>query len=153
MSGRGGARAVVLGGLVGGALDLCFALSFAAANGVVPARVLRTIASGLLGQAAYTGPAGIAALGLACHFGLSLLWAALYLAAGVRWPALHRRAWLAGPLFGLLVFFAMRLVVLPLSAYPRPVAFPPLASTLDLLSHMFLFGLPIAWFAARARRA
>jgi hypothetical protein len=30
------------------------------------------------------------------------------------------------------------------------VTFKPLATVLDLLSHMFLFGLPIAWFARRA---
>jgi hypothetical protein len=38
----------------------------------------------------------------------------------------------------------MRLVVLPASAFPFPVTFKPLATTLDLLSHTFLFGVPIA---------
>ena len=45
---------------------------------------------------------------------------------------------------------AMRLVVLPLSAFPRPVTFKPLATVLDLLSHMLLFGFPIAWAASKA---
>jgi uncharacterized membrane protein YagU involved in acid resistance len=62
------------------------------------------------------------------------------------------RPLLAGVLFGVLVFFAMRLVVLPLSAFPHPVSFKPLAAGLDLLSHMFLFGLPIALAAAKAMR-
>ncbi len=67
------------------------------------------------------------------------------------------RGWLAKPalsgaLFGVLVFLAMRLVVLPLSAFPHPVSFKPLSAGLDLLSHMFLFGLPIALAAARAIR-
>ena len=44
----------------------------------------------------------------------------------------------------------MRLVVLPLSAFPHPVSFKPLAAGLDLLSHMFLFGLPIALAASKA---
>jgi len=144
--------AVVAGGLLGGALDLGFALVFAGTQGVAPGRVLQTIASGLLGQAAYAGGDAVMWLGAACHFALSLAWAALFCAAAWRWRALARRPWLVGPLFGVLVFLGMRLVVLPLSAYPRPVAFPPLSSTLDLLSHMFLFGLPIAWSAARALR-
>ena len=46
----------------------------------------------------------------------------------------------------------MRLVVLPLSAFPHPVSFKPLSAGLDLLSHVFFFGLPIALAAARAIR-
>jgi hypothetical protein len=61
---------------------------------------------------------------------------------------LSRRV-LAGIAFGVVAFLVMRLVVLPLSAYPRPVTFKPLATTLDLLSHTLLFGVPIA-FAAGA---
>ena len=45
----------------------------------------------------------------------------------------------------------MRLVVLPLSAFPHPVTFKPLSASLDLLSHMFLFGVPIALAAARRK--
>ncbi len=55
------------------------------------------------------------------------------------------RPLLSAVLFGLLVFLAMRLVVLPLSAFPRPVTFQPLSTVLDLASHMLLFGLPIVW--------
>ena len=44
----------------------------------------------------------------------------------------------------------MRLVVLPLSAFPFAVKFRPLASILDLLSHIFFFGVPIALAARRA---
>ena len=47
----------------------------------------------------------------------------------------------------------MRLVVLPLSAYPRPVTFKPLATVLDLLSHMVLFAGPVVVLVARAVRA
>ena len=49
---------------------------------------------------------------------------------------------MAGIVFGIFVFFSMRLVVLPLSAFPYPVTFKPLATTLDLLSHAVLFGVP-----------
>jgi hypothetical protein len=44
----------------------------------------------------------------------------------------------------------MRLVVLPLSAFPRPVTFKPLATVMDLASHIFLFGLPIVWATRKA---
>jgi uncharacterized membrane protein YagU involved in acid resistance len=143
------ARAVLIGGTMGGALDLLFALTFAAANGMAPPQLLQTIASGLLGKSAYSGGAPAAVLGLACHFALSYLWAALFAAAARSYLRMLERPLLAGACFGILVFFTMRLVVLPLSAFPHPVSFRPLAATLDLFSHMLLFGLPIA-LAARS---
>jgi hypothetical protein len=77
--------AVLLGGLVAGALDIAFAISFAAYNGTPPARLLR-------------------------------------------------------------------LVALPVSAFPYPVTFKPVATILDLLSHTILFGVPIALAIRRAVR-
>ena len=146
-------RAIVIGGLTGGALDLLFAVSFAGYNGAAPTRVFQAIASGILGDAAFAGGTGVSVLGIACHFGLSLLWAALFAGLAWRLPALARRPILSGIGFGLFVFLCMRLMVLPLSAYPRPVTFKPLATALDLLSHMFLFGSPIAVAVSRAIQA
>jgi uncharacterized membrane protein YagU involved in acid resistance len=153
MGQRSIAKAIVLGGLLGGALDLLFAVSFAGYNGAAPNRVFQAVASGLLGDGAFSGGNGVEALGIACHFGLSILWAAVFAAVAWQVPALTRRPILAGIGFGLIVFLSMRFVVLPLSAYPRPVSFKPLATVLDLLSHMLLFGTPIALVVRRAVRA
>ena len=150
MGQRSIAKAIVVGGLIGGAMDLLFAVSFAAYNGAAPSRVFQAIASGLLGDAAFSGGISVEALGVACHFGISLLWAALFAVIASRLPALTRRPILAGLIFGVAVFLSMRLVVLPLSAYPHPVTFKPLATVLDLLSHMFLFGTPIALVVSRS---
>jgi hypothetical protein len=144
--------AILAGAVIGGALDLLFAVSFAGYNGVSPIRVLQTIASGVLGDAAFRGDGPAAALGLACHFGISLAWATLFAALAARIPGLARRPVPAGIAFGAVVFLCMRLIVLPLSAYPRPVTFAPLATTLDVLSHMLLFGTPIAVVVSRALR-
>jgi uncharacterized membrane protein YagU involved in acid resistance len=145
--------AIFVGGMIGGALDLLFAISFASYNGVAPTRLLQTIASGALGDAALSGGSSAAVLGLACHFGISLVWAALFAALAARLPGLVRRPVLAGIGFGIVVFLCMRLIVLPLSAYPHPVTFKPLATVLDSLSHMLLFGIPIAVIVSRAIRA
>ena len=144
--------AVLVGGLIGGALDLVFAVSFAGYHGAAPDKVFQTIASGILGKLAFAGGSWISALGLACHFSLSLIWATIFAVAAWQFPTLARRPLLAGIGFGLVVFICMRLVVLPLSAYPHPVTFKPLATSLDLLSHMFLFATPIAVFIGRAFR-
>lgn len=142
-------RAILIGGLFGGALDLLFAVSFVGYKGAAPSLVFQAIASGFLGKAAFSGGIGVDALGIVSHFGLSLLWAGLFAAAAWQFPAITRRPVLAGVGFGIVVFLCMRLVVLPLSAYPGKVTL----SVLDLLPCMFLFGTPIAVFVSRAVRA
>lgn len=52
-------------------------------------------------------------------------------------------------LLGLAVFLVMRLLVLPLSAFPYPVSVFSKAAGLDLLSHVFLFAGPIVLAAAK----
>ena len=143
-------RAILVGGSIAGALDILFAITFAYTNGAPPQRLLQTVASGLLGQASYEGGWPAAMLGLAAHFLMSYAYAAVYVLASRRFELLRRHPLLAGAVFGALVLFFMRLVVLPLSAFPHPVSFKPLATTLDLLSHMFLFGVPIALAARKA---
>ena len=145
--------AILVGGALGGALDLVFAVSFGAYNGIAPLRLLQIIASGVLGADAFTGGGAAAALGFACHFALSIGWAAVFAAAAMRMPALVRRPLLAGLGFGVVVFLCMKLIVLPLSAFPYPVSFKPLSTVLDTLSHMLLFGVPIALIVGRAIRA
>jgi hypothetical protein len=146
-------RAVLVGGTVAAALDILFAVTWAAVNGRTPGWLLQTVATGLLGDSSYAGGVPTAILGLASHFTLSYVWAALFVAAASRLRWLVAKPAFTGPAFGVLVFFAMRLVVLPLSAFPYPVSFSQPGATLDLLSHMFFFGLPIAFAAAKAARA
>jgi hypothetical protein len=152
MKNRSLAKAVLTGGTLGAALDLMFATSFAGFHGLPPAHLLRLIASGLLGAPALEGGASIAALGFALHFLMSWLWAGLFAAAAARVRLLTAQPVLAGCAFGVVVFLCMRLIVKPLSAFPYPVNWAPLASSLDLLSHMLLFGVPIALACARAHR-
>lgn len=141
---RSGGWAVLAGGLAGGSLDILFAILFAAYNGVPAMRLLQSVASGLLGPSAYTGGVPVAALGFLLHFAMAFAWATLFLLVSRHVPLLVRHPLPSGALFGIAVFLIMRFVVLPLSAFPHPVSFKPLATTLDLLSHIFLFGIPIA---------
>ena len=114
------------------------------------ARLLQAVASGVFGKAAFAGGVSMAAGGLALHFLLSFLWAGLFLLLARLRPSLALKPCLFGSLFGVLVFLGMRLVVLPLSAFPFPVTFKPVATIADLLSHMLLFGVPIALAVRRA---
>src|SRR3546814_11580638 len=71
------AKAILIGGLAGGVLDLGFAFTAWALKGVGPGDILRSIASGLLGPAARTGFAPVP-LGLVSHFLLAFLFAAAF---------------------------------------------------------------------------
>ena len=142
-------RAILVGGSIAGTLDILFAIAFAIFNGRTATWLLQTVATGALGQSAYEGGATAAVLGLAGHFALSFGWAALFVVVAARQPRLLARPLVTALLFGLVVFLAMRLVVLPLSAFPYPVSVFSKAAGLDLLSHVFLFGPPIVFATAR----
>jgi uncharacterized membrane protein YagU involved in acid resistance len=143
-------RAVLIGGLVGGAFDITFACVNAAAHGVHWARVGNFVASGLLGSRAFEHGAPVAALGFALHFAIALGWALLYNVASRSFPILLRRPLIAGPLYGALIYAMMNLVVLPLSAVPHTSP-TWTARLIDLSVHMFLLAPSIALAAARRR--
>ena len=134
------APAILWGGLIAGALDITYAIVSGTIAGATPARTLKSVASGLLGRAAFQGGWEIAALGLALHLLIALGAATVYYAASRRMAILVDRAWISGLLFGALVYLAMNRIVLPLSAVP----FKTTLQIPGLLVHMFFVGLPIA---------
>jgi len=143
-------RAILIGGGIAGLCDITYACGFWAWRGAPPSRVLQSVASGLLGARAFDGGRATAALGLALHFLIALLFATAFVLAAERVAALTRRAVLCGALYGFLIFWLMNLVVLPLSAFPRTVSFAPLPTITGLIVHTFLIGVPIALAARRA---
>lgn len=52
MSRNRAAYAILWGGLVAGLIDITYAVGFSAMRGVPPARILQSVASGLLGSPA-----------------------------------------------------------------------------------------------------
>src|SRR3546814_15730393 len=94
------AKAILIGGLAGGVLDLGFAFTAWALKGVGPADILRSIASGLLGPAARTGFAPVP-LGLVSHFLLAFLFAAAFVLIASRVaPVARPSPWVTRPLSG-----------------------------------------------------
>src|SRR3990170_5492330 len=117
----GSALAVVAGGLTAGVLDILYAFASAATRGHSPEIVLQFVASGLLGPAAFSLGFGAAAAGLALHLLMTLGMAAIFAAAvhaGLH--SLRHSPLLAGPLYGVGIYFVMQQVVLPLSRVPLP---------------------------------
>lgn len=136
--------AILVGGTIAGTFDIAYAILFSAFRGVSAVRVLQSVASGLLGWSAYGGGLPTAVLGLSLHFFIAISAAAIFYGA-TRWlPCLPQRAIIAGPIYGVVIFTVMNLVVIPLSAFPTRIAFSPFSLTTGLAAHMFLVGLPIA---------
>ena len=142
--------AILIGGAIAGACDITYAITFWAFRGVSATRVLQSVASGLLGAPAFNRGLTTAGLGLVLHFFIAFSAATIFYLAAKVLPILTRRAVLFGILYGLAIFAVMNLVVLPLSAFPRKVTFPLLATTTGLAVHMFLIGLPIALAVRRS---
>src|SRR6185503_11837029 len=91
---RGGsaASAIVMAGLIAGALDITAAIAFFGPR--VPVRILQSVATGLLGRAAFSGGAATALLGTGLHFLIATGAAAVYYVASRRLALLRDRPWL-----------------------------------------------------------
>ena len=143
-------KPIVLATLVAGALDIAAAILLSLTLGNGPAAMLRTVASGPFPAATGWG-AGGSALGLAVHFALMAIMAAIFVAAAERMRTLwiHPIRW--GVIYGLVTYVAMNLVVVPLR---WPAAFPPSPRSVatQLFCHIVLVGIPIALIAARYLR-
>ena len=140
------ARAILWGGLIAGAIDITYACVFSyLRRGVPPGQILKSVASGALGRAAFDGGTPTAALGLLFHFLIALIWAAIYYLASRKLRVLARVPYVCGVVYGLLIFAVMNYVVIPLSA--APFGAPPPSSpafSVGILVHMLGIGLPIA---------
>lgn len=148
------ARAILWGGLIAGAIDITYACVFSyLRRGVPPDQILKSVASGALGREAFNGGASTAALGLAFHFLIALIWAAVYYLASRKLPVLARAPYVCGALYGLLIFAAMNYAVIPLSRAPFGAPPPDSPSfSVGILVHVLGIGLPIALATRRFSR-
>jgi hypothetical protein len=135
-------RGTLTGGLAAGILDTLLAMG---QFGIGPIIVYQSVASGLLGRAAYSGGLATAALGMLLHFFIATTAAAVYFAASSRLKLLVERVVPCGLAFGVAVYFFMKQIVVPLSA-ARPIPF----TWTGLVGHALLVGLPIALVARRS---
>lgn len=143
-------QAILFGALTVAVLDIADAFIFYAFYGASPVRILQSIAVGVLGPASYQGGAATAVLGAALHCFISLSIVTVFYVAATRMPILTRRPWVSGPIYGVLVYATMYLVVLPLSRVGMP-HFKHVAPVLDeILIHIFGVGIPAALFVRAA---
>ena len=141
---------VLLGGLVAGTFDITYACTFwYLKRGVLPTRVFQSVASGLLGDASFTGGGRTAALGLVLHYFIATCMAITYYLFARKWADLWQKPWVYGPLYGVLLYGIMNYIVVPLSA-ANPGSRNLTWVLLSIAVHAFLIGTPCALFARRA---
>ncbi|WP_309087633.1 hypothetical protein [Phenylobacterium sp.] len=140
---------VALAGLAGGAVDFVYAGAIGLATGRTVERVWQSVAAAVIGKPAFSMGWTSATLGIVIHLAIATAMAAAFAIAAGRLPALYRRPWTSGAVYGLGLYAVMYGVVLPLR---WPTVFPRwdgLTSVFDVLAHIGV-GLAIV-FVLRAR--
>ena len=128
-----------------GTLDILFAMILTLAFGRQVPNMLRYVASGPFPGATEWG-AGGAILGLVVHFALmGLMATALVLL--VRWkPERLETPLLTGVAFGVITYFAMNWVVVPLR-FGTPIPPKTLSMVTQGFAHIVLVGIPMGYIA------
>jgi uncharacterized membrane protein YagU involved in acid resistance len=144
----GGAKAIVMAGLLCGVMDITAALLVYGAMGIRPQRLLQGITSVAIGPRAFSGGVAAAALGLLFHF-VTAFGAATVFYLASRWMRfLLQRTVLWGALYGVAVYFFMDRVVIPLfSSKPRP--FNLKSAVIGIVIHIVCVGSPIAFMVRK----
>jgi len=144
-------RLSVIGGIITGLLH------FLVQIGIVFGLILKTpiisslqyVASGAMGDAAFTGGLATASLGLVLDFIMTTIMAGVFILSVDRIPLLRRHVIPGSILYGFGIFIVMNLIVLPLSAAPA-LPTPPLWLLIELvLQHILLIGLPLGILVKR----
>ena len=137
--------AIFLGGIIAATIDIG---SASLISGRSPAFIMQAIAGGLLGKATFNGGVATVILGAALQEVMGVLIAAIYVVLSKTVAGLLRRWVASGLVYGVIVFFVMNYVVVPLSAWKLPPHFTPLKFAANMAA-MLLFGLIIAFFSRR----
>ena len=135
----------VIGGLILGMFHLIiqswFVFSILQKNPFVS--VLQYVASGAMGNAAFTGGPATALLGLVLDFLMTTIIAGVFILSADRIPLLRKHVIPGSLLYGFGVFVVTNFIVLPLSAAP-PLPAPPMWLFIEIiLEHILLMGLPL----------
>ena len=146
---------IVYGGLLIGLFDLTFAFTFyGLILGAPPLRIFQSVAAGVLGRPAATaGGVKTFLLGIVLHFIVATCIATVYYVATLIVPVLLRHAVVSGLIYGVVAYFGMKFIVLPLSAIGQRGTLPrfPILMT-EIIGHAVLVGLPVALMARRSAR-
>lgn len=141
-------RPIVIATAISGILDITFAMILTVAFGRKIPDMLRFVASGPFPAAPQWGTPG-ALLGLAVHFTLMAGMAAIFMIIVRARPQLLETPWPTAVAYGLVTYFAMNWVVVPLR-FHSPLPPKTLSVATQLFAHVILVGMVFAFVARRS---
>jgi hypothetical protein len=143
-------RPIAIATAISGTLDILFAMILTVRFGRDIGDMLRFVASGPFPDAVNMGTAG-AVLGLAVHFALMAVMATALMLV-LRWkPERLETPLLTGLAFGVVTYFAMNWLVVPLR-FGAPLPPKALSIATQAFAHIVLVGIPMAYVAKRYLR-
>ena len=139
-------QAIILTGLVAGILDGTAAvISFIIKTGKDPAIVFKYIASAVFGKTAYTTP-GMVGLGILFHFCIAFIFTIIFFFLYPRISWIGKNKFLAGVLYGIVVWAIMNQLVVPMSqAAQQPFVLKN--AIISMLILICFIGIPISLMA------
>lgn len=139
-------------GLLAGTLDiLCAFIQVYIARGTSPEIVLRYIASGAFGKAAFSGGWQMPLVGLLFHYIIAYSFTTLFFLLYPSIKIMSRSIVATAIVYGILIYVVMNLVVLPLTRIPA-ITFHLDKALLATGILIVAIGLPLSIFARRFYR-
>ena len=144
-------KPIAIATAVSGTLDILFAMILTIWFGREIGNMLRFVASGPFPAATGMGASG-AILGLLVHFALMAIMATAFMLL-VRWrPGLLETPWRTALAFGVITYFAMNWLVVPLR-FGTPLPPKTMSIATQLFAHIVLVAIPFVVIARRFLRA
>ena len=143
-------KPIALATLISGTLDILLAMILTVLYGREIGNMLRYVASGPFPGAMEMGPGG-AVLGLLVHFALMAIMATAFVLL-VRWrPVLLETPWRTALAFGVITYFAMNWLVVPLR-FGAPLPPKTISIVTQLFAHIVLVAIPFTFITRRFLR-
>jgi len=144
-----GIKTIFRAALLAGTLDgLAAVLMYVIDTGKDPMNIFRFIASGVFGSKAFEGGITMGLWGIFFHYLIATGWTVLFFIAYPRIKPLSRNKYITGLSYGIIVWFIMNLVVLPLSNVP-PLTMNRESILIGMIVLMTCIGLPISIIVSR----
>lgn len=144
------AKTIALSTLVSGTLDIAFAMILTVAFGRHIPDMLRYVASGPFPAATEMGTSG-AILGLVVHFTLMAIMATIFVLIVRARPMLLDTPWRTAMAWGVITYFAMNWLVVPLR-FHTPLPPKTLSIVTQAFAHLVLVAIPMTFIARRHLR-
>ena len=140
-------KSIFITTLIAGTLDIIAAcLNAYLSSNITPDIVLKYIASGAFGNAAFSGGIGMMMYGILFHFFIAFACTMTFFLLYPTFSFLKQNVYLNAVLIGLIAWFVTTIIIIPLSEIPpNPIKFSQVLIPISIL--IMCIGLPVAYAA------